>query len=341
MLNVSTVLCCICGKDVERAARVIHHCHLSETLFAVAHSKCNFRTRITNFLPVFFHNLSRYDARHILKQLKLKVPEELSAIAQTDETFIYFSVNMPVGSYTKKSGKTVKLFQSMRFLDSYQFVSQNLDNLAKTLKTGDFLLPKEFFSNIPDQLFCKLTQKGFFPYSFLDSFAKFEEFLPDFGDSWKNSLTGEVDITLQDYQHALGIYKKFGCTNLGDYHDVYLNTDVLLLADIFEKFRSVCLNVYYLDPAHFYSAPNLSWESMLISTRVKLGLLEDVEMLLFFDRGIRGGINEVGELPHSTANNPHLNIFDPSQKSTFGAFYDVTSLYAGTMQKKMPRGNYR
>ena len=63
-------------------------------------------------------------------------------------------------------------------------------------------------------------------------------------------------------------------------------------------------------------------------------------MLLFFERGIRGGINGVGELRHFTANNPHLNTFDPSQKTTFGAFYDVTSLYAGTMQKMMPRGNY-
>ena len=237
MLNVSTVLRCICGEDVERAARVIHHCHLSGTLFGVAHSKCNLRARTTIFLPVFFHNLSRYDAHHILKQLKLKVSEEFSAIAKTDETFISFSVNMPVGSYTKKSGKTVKLLQSMRFLDSYHFVSQSLDNLAKTLKTGDFLLLKQIFWNIPDHLFCKLTQKGFFPYSFLDSFAKFEELLPDFGDSWKNSLTGKVDITLQKYQHALDIYKKFDCKNLGDYHDVYLKTDVLLLADIFAKFE--------------------------------------------------------------------------------------------------------
>ena len=197
ILNVSTVLCCICGEDVERAARVIHHCHLSGTLFGVAHSKCNLRARTTNFLPVFFHNLS-YDAHHILKQLKLKVSEELSASAKPDETFISFSVNMPMGSYTKKSGKTVKLFQSMRFLDSYQFVSQSMDNLAKTLKTGDFLLLKEFFWNIPDHLFCKLAQKGLIPHSFLDSFAKFEEPLPDFGDSWKNSLTGKVDITLQD-----------------------------------------------------------------------------------------------------------------------------------------------
>ena len=80
---------------------------------------------------------------------------------------------------------------------------------------------------------------------------------------------------------------------------------------------------------------------MVISTRVKLGLLEDVDRLLFFERGIRGGINGVGELRHFTANNPHLNTFDPSQKTTFGAFYDVTSLYAGTRQKMMPRGNYR
>ena len=147
MLNVSTVLCCICGKDVERAARVIHHCHLSGTLFGVAHSKCNLRARTTNFLPVFFHKLSRYDAHHILKQLKLKVSEELSAIAKTDETFISFSVNMPVGSYTKKSGKTVQLFQSMRFLDSYQFVSQSLDNLAKTPRTGNCLLQGIFFEH--------------------------------------------------------------------------------------------------------------------------------------------------------------------------------------------------
>ena len=188
---------------------------------------------------------------------------------------------------------------------------------------------------------CKLTQKGFLPFSFLDSFATSEDPLPEFGDSWKNSLTGKVEITLQDYQHALDIYEKLGCTNLGDYHDVYLKTDVLLLAGIFEKFRSVCLSVYQLDPAQFYSAPNLSWESMLISTGVKLGLIEDVDMLLFFERGIRGGINGVGELRHFTANNLHLNTFHPSKRTILGAFYDLTSLYAGTMQKMMPRGNYR
>ena len=80
---------------------------------------------------------------------------------------------------------------------------------------------------------------------------------------------------------------------------------------------------------------------MLISSSVKLGLLQDIDMLLFFERGIRGGINGVGELRHFTASNAHLDNFDPRQKTTFGAFYDVTSPYAGTMQKMMPVDNYR
>ena len=283
--------------------------------------------------------MSRYDAHHILKQLKLKAIEELSAIAKTDETFISFSIKIAVASYKKQSGQLVKLHESLRFLDSYQFVSQSLENLAKTLKASDFSILKQFFSNIPYHLFVKLTQKGFFPYSYLDSFEKFKEPLPTYGDSWKNSLTGAIDITPSDYQHALNIYQEFGCRNLGDYHDIYLKTDVLLLADIFEKFRNVCLKLYALEPSDF-SAPNLSWESMLNSTNVKLGLLQDVDML-FFERGIRGGINGVGELRHFTANNPQLKSFDPNEKTTFGAFFDVTYLYAGTMQKMMPLGNYK
>ena len=107
-----------------------------------------------------------------------------------------------------------------------------------------------------------------------------------------------------------------------------------------EKFRKVCSSVYQVDPAHFYSAPNLSWESMLVLTRVKLELLEDVHMLLFFERYIWGGINGVRELRQFTANSPHLNTFNPGNKTTFGAFYavTVTSLYAGTMQKNDASG---
>ena len=99
-------------------------------------------------------------------------------------------------------------------------------------------------------------------------------------------MTGNLDISKADVAQAFKIYTLFGCRNLGDYHDVYLRTDVLILADAFEKVRQVCMKVYKLDSVPF-SAPNLSWDAMLITNRVDLGLLSDIDKLLFFERGIR------------------------------------------------------
>ena len=211
-------------------------------------------------------------------------------------------------------------------------MSQSLDSLAKTLKTDDFSLLKTFFSSTHPTLDWRLlTRKGHFPYSYLDSFPKFEKPSPNYGDDWKNTLTVKIDISEADVAQAFKIYTLFGCRNLGDYHDVYLRTDVLILADNFEKFRQVCMKVYKLDTVHFFSAPNLSWDAMLITTRVDLGLLSDFD-IMFFGRGIRGGINGIGELRHFRANNRDLDVFDESKANVYGAFFDVTSLYAGTMQ---------
>ena len=148
-------------------------------------------------------------------------------------------------------------------------------------------------------------------------------------------MTGKIDISEANVAQAFKIYTLFGCRNLGDYHDVYLRTDVLILADVFEEFRQICKKVYKLDPVHFFSAPNLSWDAMLNTTRVDLGLLGDFDMLLFFERGIRGGINGIGELRYFRANNRDLDVFDESKANVYGAFFDVTSLYAGTMQQTL------
>ena len=266
--------------------------------------------------------------------------EKLSAIARTDETFTSFSIAVPVGSYKDKRNKFVTLRHSLRFLDSLQFMSQSLDSLAKTVQLQDFVLLRRHFSHVTDDLFQKLTKKGHLPYSFLDSLQKFDVALPPFGDAWRNSLTGSIDITSEDYDEAVSIYNAFSCQNLGEYHDIYLETDVFLLADIFEKSRKVCMNVYKLDPSNFYSAPNLSWDAMLISTEAKLGLLDDIDKLLFFERSIRGGVNGVGEVRQFRANNSMLGDYDRNEVTTFGGFFDVTSLYAGTMQKLMPRCDY-
>ena len=298
------------------------------------------KARSVAFLPVFFfHNLARYDAHHIIKNLKLKENERLSAISRTDEVYISFSVSIPVGSYKTKKGQIVKVSNTLRFLDSFQFMSQSLDSLAKTLKKEDFALLKHYFTS-PNNDWTLLCEKRIFPYSYLDSFEKFNQPLPPYGNDWRNTLTGKIDVTKDQYKKALDLYNSFQCRSLGDYHDIYLKTDVLLLADVFQLFRQVCMKVYSLDPAHFFSAPNLSWEAMLITTSATLGLLTDIDMLLFFEKGIRGGINGIGELRHFVANNKYLDSFDVSQPSVYGAFFDVTSLYAGTMQQTLPLDSY-
>ena len=157
---------------------------------------------------------------------------------------------------------------------------------------------------------------------------------------WKNTLTGKIDISEQQYNEAVQVYNVLDCNNFGDYHDAYLKIDVFVLADVFEKFRDVCMKVYQLDPAHFYSAPNLSWDAMLITTKVKIELLDDIDKLLFCEKAIRGSLNGVGSLRYFKANNKYLKNFNDDETTVFGAFFDVTSLYAGIMMKSLPLCDY-
>ena len=334
--------CCICQRDLEdEDDQVVHHCHVTGKIYGVAHSKCNLSATINNFLPIFFHNLSRYDAHHIIKNLELEENESMSAISRTEETFISFSVSVPVSSYKDKNGLEKLVRHELRFLDSFNFMSQGLDSLGKTLQVADLKLLRTEFSNLTDEEFECTRKKGHFPYNYLDSHEKFNSDFPPLGEAWRNTLSGKIEITPQQWQEAKDLYDMFSCKNFGDYHDIYLKVDVFLLADIFEKFRMVCLDVYQLDPAHFYSAPNLSWDAMLSTTKVELELLHDYDMLLFCENAIRGGLNGVGSLRHFRANNKDLDDFNPDETSVYGAFLDVTSLYGGIMMKKLPLGNYQ
>ena len=117
---------------------------------------------------------------------------------------------------------------------------------------------------------------------------------------------------------------------------LYLKTDILLLADVFEKCRGLFVQVYGLEPCHYYSAPNISWDAMLKTTEVKLYLLSDIDMLSFCERAIRRGLNGIGEKRYMKAKNKYLHDFDEENSSTFGLFLDVVNLYGGTMMKKLP-----
>ena len=125
----------------------------------------------------------------------------------------------------------------------------------------------------------------------MDSWDRFEETTlpPKEAFCSKLNMSGVND---QDYEHACRIWRDFGIRNLGEYHDLYLKTDVILLANVFEAFRKVCLDNYGLDPAHFYMAPGLAWRTCLKKTGIRLELLLDPDMLLMVEKGIRGGTTQ-------------------------------------------------
>ena len=142
------------------------------------------------------------------------------------------------------------------------------------------------FCNEDINKFILLLRKGVYPYEYIGSWERFDETsLPDKDAFYSSSNT--ADITDVDHRHAKRVFKKLNNENLGDYHDLYVQSDTLLLADVFEKFTNKCIEIYELDPSHILFAPGLAWQTCLKKTEVKLELLTNVDMLLMVEKGIR------------------------------------------------------
>ena len=174
----------------------------------------------------------------------------------------------------------------------------------------------------------------------MDSWNKFEEKqLPSKDEFYtKLNMSG---ISEKDYQHACKVWNEFVLKNMGDYHDLYLETDVILLANVFESFRKVCLDNYGLDPAHFYTAPGLAWKACLKKTGVNLELLKDPDMLLMFERGIRGGITQSVH-KCAIANNPYMGCkYDPLRPINYLQYLDANNLYGWVMSQPLLTGEFK
>ena len=132
----------------------------------------------------------------------------------------------------------------------------------------------------------------------------------------------------------------FGCKTMQDYHDHYLTSDVVLLVDGFENFRRLGLENFGLDPAHYFTLSGFSWDACLKMTKVKLELLKDPDMLLFFENSIRGGISMISNR-YSKANNPYLEDYDPSGPNKYISYLDANNLYGWTFTQSLPTGKFR
>ena len=149
-------------------------------------------------------------------------------------------------------------------------------------------------------------------------------------------------ISEEDYQHAQRVWEEFGICDLGDYHDLYLRTDVVLLANVYEAFRDTCLKHYKLDPVHFCTSPGLAWKACLKCTGIKLELLTNPDMLLMFEQGIRGGITQVVRKYASANNNKYMgDRFNPKSESSYLQYLDANNLYGWAMSQPLPTGGFK
>ena len=127
---------------------------------------------------------------------------------------------------------------------------------------------------------------------------------------------------------------------MGQHHDLYLKSDVLLLADVFENFREICLNINGLDPAHYVSSPALFWDAMLKMIGVSLDLISDVDMQYFIEKGMRGGISTITHR-YAVANNKYMKNYNPEVESSYIPYLDANNLYGWAMSQKLPTGDFR
>ena len=264
----SETVCHIC-ESLLNGNKVRDHCHLTGRYRGAAHSKCNLNYKVPKFYPVIFHNLSGYDTHMFIKDLA-ETPGEISCISKTEEDYISFSKTIVVDTFEKRAEDkvvTVKVKRQIRFIDSFRFTLKSLAELAGNL-TQHCNLQRYF----KDEQLELVKRKGVYPYDYMSSFERLgETCLPPIECFY--SKLSDANISANDYAHANKVWDVFQMNIMRDYHDLYLKTDVLLLADVFEKFRDVCMDNYQLDPAWYYTSPGLAWDVCLKMTKVELELL--------------------------------------------------------------------
>lgn len=355
--------CFICDKPFTPTdGHVIDHCHLTGNYRGLAHRGCNLNYQQSCKLPVIIHNFRNYDSHLIIRGFG-KFGKDFFVIPTNSEKYL-----------------SVTIDDKIVFLDSYQFLSASLETLVENLKQEglkkfdiisqvfnkskinllnesliynysdsiDHLLQNDPQNKILTDIFSPksidlLTRKGVYPYEYIDDFKRFdEENLPEI-KYFYNKLK-DSSISDEDYEHAKNVFDHFKCKSLGDFHNLYLGSDSLLLACVFENFRSIALQYYKLDPVHYYSAPGFAWDAALKMTRVSLDLITDDEsntdMYLFFERGMRGGISQISKR-RAKANNKYLKDFDSSKPSSYLLALDMNNLYGYAMSQPLPIGDFK
>ncbi|XP_033762615.1 uncharacterized protein LOC117344073 [Pecten maximus] len=319
----NTAKCYLCNNYFKNNKdKVRDHCHVTGKFRGAACNKCNLQFKQPKHIPVFLHNMSRFDG-HILCDAIGKYKEQnITCIAQNMENYISFSLG------------------NLRFLDSCRFMPSSLDTLVTNLKDKGHdnfkYFNREF--TLPEHREV-LLRKGVYPYQYLTDSTKFSATQLPSKSSFYSELS-EEDITQEDYDHAQRVWQVCDVKHLGDYTDLYLKCDCLLLADVFEAYRTLNLDNYQLDPCHFYTSPGLAWSAALKMTGVTLELLTDIDMHQMVEMGIRGGVSGIMHR-YANANNRYIpETYDPTKPTSYITSYDANNLYGCAMSEYLPHGGF-
>ena len=224
----------------------------------------------------------------------------------------------------------------LTFIDSSQFMSSSLDKLASNLPKDDLIYTSKAFKSERLDL---LSRKGVYPFDFMDSFEKFNNRELPTKDQFYSILNDE-HIMDDEYIHAKEVWDTFYIKTMGEYHDLYLVSDVLLLTDVFENFRKTCMQYYKLDPCHYFTSPGLSWDAMLKMTNIKLELMTDIDMFQFIEKGMHGGVSYIANR-YGNANNKYMKEYDEKMPSKYIMYLNANNLYGWAMSQYLPTGNVK
>ena len=299
-------ICRFCEKIIE-SDKVRDHCHLTGKYRGPAHNTCNINVtqKQSNFIPFIFHIFSNYDCHMFFKKLvdKKKDKVDFDIIPKTNEEYISVT------------------YGCIRFIDSYRFLSSGLDSLVKNLDEDDFkILKKEF----PDK-WQYLNKKLAYPYEYFNSIDDYKKPVHNlenkhFFSKLKNKCPDDKEI-----DRTREIIKKFNIKNGKELTELYLKSDVILLADVFEKFIEISVDENGINPLYCVSLPGYTWQCGLKYTGINLQTLQDKDMILLLENNIRGGISSVmGDRYIKSDDNKNI------------LYIDANNLYGHSMNQYLP-----
>ena len=327
--------CHICNKKyTDKDIQVRDHCHITGKYRGSAHQECNLKLRVNSEevkIPVIFHNLRGYDSHFIMQEIGAIVKKHVYTNKKGEKC----QMNINAIPNNMEKYMAFMLGNHLTFIDSFQFMSSSLEKLVSNLPIESLKYTSQVFEDDELKLMAK---KGVYPYDYMDSFQKFKEQLPSKEEFY--SILNDKHISDEDYKHAQNVWNKFNLKNMGEYHDLYLASDILLLADVFENFRKTCLKYYKLDPCHYFTSPGLSWDAMLKMTNIKLELMTDIDMFQFIEKGLRGGISYIANR-YGEANNKYMKEYDEKAPSKYIMYLDANNLYGWAMSQYLPTGRFK